>query len=66
MCLNTNMKVRVYGDAAVVAGLVRRSGTIKGIAYKDRQVLFTDTYVRRDGRWQCVSSQGTLVAAQQQ
>ena len=66
MCVNTNMKVRVYGDAAVVTGLVRRSGTIKGIAYKDRQVLFTDTYVRRDGRWQCVSSQGTLVAAQQQ
>ncbi len=64
-CVNSNMKVRVYGDAAVVTGLVTRSGTHKGAAYKDRQVLFTDMYVRRDGRWQCVASGGTLVAAQQ-
>ena len=64
-CANSNMKVRVYGDAAVVTGLVTRSGTNQGAAYKDRQVLFTDMYVRRDGRWQCVASQGTVVAAQQ-
>jgi hypothetical protein len=64
-CVNANMKVRVYGDAAVVTGLVTRSGTSKGVTYNDRQVLFTDTYVRRDGRWQCVASQGTVVAAQQ-
>jgi hypothetical protein len=64
-CVNSNMKVRVYGDAAVVTGLVTRSGTNKGAAYKDRQVLFTDTFVRRAGQWQCVASQGTFVAAQQ-
>jgi len=65
-CVNANMKVRVYGVAAVVTGLVTRGGTYKGVAYKDRQVLFTDTYVRRDGRWRCVATQGTLVASQQQ
>jgi hypothetical protein len=64
-CVNANMKVRVYGDAAVVTGLVTRGGTYKGVAYKDRQVLFTDTYIRRSGRWQCVATQGTVVAAQQ-
>ena len=64
-CANSNMKVRVFGDAAVVTGTVTSSGTRKGVAFKDRQILFTDTFVRRDGRWQCVASQGTLVASQQ-
>ena len=64
-CANSNMKPRVFGDAAVVTGTVTSSGTRKGVAFKGRQVLFTDTFVRRDGRWQCVASQGTLVASQQ-
>ena len=64
-CVNSNMKARVFGDAAVVTGTVTSSGTRKGVAFKDRQVLFTDTYIRRDGRWQCVASQGTVVASQQ-
>ena len=64
-CVDTNFKVRIYGDAAVVTGLASRSGTYKGVVFKDRQFLWTDTFVRKDGRWQCVASQGTLVAAQQ-
>jgi ketosteroid isomerase-like protein len=64
-CVNTNFKVRVYGDAAVVTGLSTQSGTSKGVAFKDRQVLWTDTFIRKDGRWQCVAGQSTLVAAQQ-
>jgi hypothetical protein len=63
--VDTNMKVRVYGDAAVVTGLGTRSGVNKGAAFKDRQFLWTDTFIRKDGRWQCVATQGTLVAAQQ-
>ena len=62
-CVNSDIKVRFYGDVAVVTGLVSRNGTVKGVAYKDRQVLFTDTYARRNGRWQCVASQGTVKAA---
>ena len=64
-CANSNMKVRIYGDAAVVTGTSTASGTYKGAAYKDRQALWTDTFIRRDGRWQCVASQATVVAAQQ-
>ena len=64
-CVDTNVKVRVYGDAAVVTGLATRGGTNKGVAFKDRQFLWTDTFVRRDGRWQCVASQSTVIAAQQ-
>jgi ketosteroid isomerase-like protein len=64
-CVDTDFKVRVYGDAAVVTALATRSGTYKGAAYKDRQSLYTDTFVRSDGRWQCVASQSTVIAAQQ-
>ena len=64
-CVNSNMKARVYGDAAVVVGTVTTSGTYQGAAIKDRQRLFTDTFIRKDGRWQCVASQSTVVAAQQ-
>jgi ketosteroid isomerase-like protein len=64
-CVDKDMKVRVYGDAAVVTGLGTRSGTFEGQPFKDRQFLWTDTFVKKDGRWQCVASQGTVVAAQQ-
>jgi ketosteroid isomerase-like protein len=64
-CGETDVKVRLYGDTAVVTGLGSRSGTAKGVAYTDRRILWTDTFVRKAGRWQCVASQGTLVASQQ-
>ena len=64
-CANSNMKARVFGDAAVVTGTVTSSGTRKGVAFKDEQSLFTDTFVRREGRWQYVASHSTYVASQQ-
>jgi hypothetical protein len=65
VCVDNNIKVRVYGNAAIVTGLGIRAGTSKGVSFKDRQILWTDTFIKKDGRWQCVASQGTLVAAQQ-
>jgi ketosteroid isomerase-like protein len=65
VCVDNNIKVRIYGDAAVVTGLGHRSGTYKGAAFQDRQSLWTDTFVQKDGRWQCVATQSTLAAAQQ-
>ena len=64
-CVDNNIKVRIYGDTAVVTGLGTRAGTYKGAAFKDRQFLWTDVFVKRNGRWECVASQGTVVAAQQ-
>ena len=64
-CVDSDMKVRIYGDTAVVTGLGTRSGTYQGKPFTDRRFLWTDVFVRRDGRWQCVASQGTVVAAQQ-
>lgn len=57
------MKVHVYGDAAVVTG----RSTIKGqLKAKDisGQYRWTDTFVRRNGRWQCVATQSTRIAQQ--
>jgi ketosteroid isomerase-like protein len=50
-----NVKVRVYGDAAVVIGRNTFKGTTKG---KDvsGQERWTDIWIKRDGRWQCVGS----------
>jgi ketosteroid isomerase-like protein len=64
-CVDDNVKVRVYGDVAIVTAHGRRSGIYKGASFKDREIYYTDTFVKKNGRWACVASQGTLVAAQQ-
>ena len=53
-------KVRVYGDAAVVLGRWTVKEQYKG---KDvsGQYRFTDTWVKKGGRWQCVASAGTKI-----
>ncbi len=50
----SDMKVRAYGDAAVVTGLSTEKVLIKG---KESTVRYrrTTVYIRRQGRWQCVS-----------
>jgi uncharacterized protein (TIGR02246 family) len=51
----SDMKVVVLGDTAIVHGLwTKRSSTAdKDTSGRSR---WTDTFVRRDGRWQCVGS----------
>ena len=49
---NYDMLARLYGnDTAVVVGKTRVKGTADGKAF-DRVVQFTDTLIKRDGRWQ--------------
>ena len=49
---NYDMLARLYGnDAAVVLGKTRVKGTADGKPF-DRIVQFTDTLIKRDGRWQ--------------
>ncbi|HZR04264.1 MAG TPA: nuclear transport factor 2 family protein [Candidatus Udaeobacter sp.] len=49
---NYDMKARLYGDdIAVVLGKTRVKGTAEGKPF-DRVVQFTDTLIKRDGRWQ--------------
>lgn len=57
----TEMKVHVYGDTAVVTGLNTIKSTSKG---KDNSgaYRFIDVFVKRDGRWQVVATQMSMVA----
>jgi hypothetical protein len=58
-----NLRARVYGDAAVATGRVTFSGTFAFVQYTDRRSVFTNTWIRKDGRWQQVASYFTSVVA---
>jgi ketosteroid isomerase-like protein len=54
--------VKVYGDAAVVVGIFRVKGTEKGKPYVHRE-RFVDTWIKSNGKWQCVATTSTLITA---
>jgi ketosteroid isomerase-like protein len=58
----SDMKVRVYGDTAVVTGKSSAKGTIGGRELKG-PVMFTRVYVKKNGKWQSVAFQQTPIAA---
>lgn len=51
--VSSNLEVLVYGNTAVVTGLDTISGQNKGQPYVAKW-LYTDVWVKRAGRWQCV------------
>jgi ketosteroid isomerase-like protein len=55
-----DVRVRVFGDAAVVTGRTRGRGQSGNTPY-DVEIRFTDMFVRRDGRWQAVASHASVV-----
>jgi ketosteroid isomerase-like protein len=55
------MKVRVFGDSAIVTGSDTGKSGSKGKEVIEKY-LWTDVFVRRNGRWQAVASQSTKVA----
>ncbi len=55
-----DMKVHLFGDTAVVTGRNVIKGTYKGQDMSGTYV-FTDTFIKRGGRWQAVASQGTKI-----
>jgi hypothetical protein len=56
----SDMKVRVYGDTAVVTYVDKQKETFKGRDVSGTS-RWTDTWVKRGGSWQCVASQGSMV-----
>ncbi|QSQ20050.1 nuclear transport factor 2 family protein [Pyxidicoccus parkwayensis] len=52
---NHDMKVRLYGDTAVVNGITSVKGVAGGKAFA-AELRFTDTLVKRNGRWRVVAS----------
>jgi hypothetical protein len=55
-----NVKVRVYGDTALVT-LYQNEKSKFGDEDRSGRYAFTDVWVKRDGVWQAVASQGTTV-----
>src|ERR1044071_4371837 len=55
MMESEDLRVRVYGDSAVVTGLTRTKGKFMGQEFSTQERA-TDVFVKRDGRWQCVRS----------
>ena len=55
------MKVRVFGNTAVVTGSDDEKSSYKGKDTSGHHV-WTDVFVKRNGRWQAVASQDTLMA----
>ena len=54
------LKIMLYGDAAVVSGRWRGSYDYKGKT-TDLTERFTNFYVRRGGEWRCVASHGSAI-----
>jgi hypothetical protein len=51
----TDMRVHVYGFAAVVTGSAAQVGNFKGQALAPK-IIFTDTFIKRNGKWRAVAS----------
>jgi len=54
--------VRLFGDAAVLTGITTVRGRAGGEPFA-AEFRFTDTYVRRDGRWRLVAGHASRIAA---
>jgi uncharacterized protein (TIGR02246 family) len=53
--LEDDIKVQVFGDAAVATGIWRAKGTEGGKPFSEVE-RFTDTYVKMGGQWKCVAT----------
>lgn len=56
---NTSTTVYLYGDTAIVTSAYRTKGTDNGKPFVHHG-RFTDTWIKRNGKWQCVADQETM------
>lgn len=54
------LQVRVYGNAAVLNGRMALTERVNGKSVTNR-IQVTQTWVKRDGRWQAVAEQATRI-----
>ncbi len=59
---NSGMRVRLYGDTAVVLGITTVKGTAGGRSFA-AELAFTDTMLKRGGRWVIVASHASRAPA---
>ena len=60
---NDGMHAIVYGNTAIVTGILWMRGRGSGGAFEHRY-RYTDTWMRLGGRWQCIASQDYLLPAE--
>lgn len=61
VAVTTDMETKVDGDHAIVTGIYHTTGTDEAGKPFDRRLRYIDTFAKRDGRWQILSSQGTPI-----
>ena len=59
--VNSGVTVRVHGNAAVAVGTTKQAGKKPTGEAFDYTYRWTDTWLERNGQWQCVASQSFLV-----
>jgi len=57
---NEGMRVHDFGDVQVITGVLHLRGREKQGSF-DRRYQFTDTWQRRNGRWQIIAAQDYLI-----
>jgi ketosteroid isomerase-like protein len=55
-----SITVHVYGNAATATGVFRAKGTEDGKPYLRRE-RFVDTWINKDGKWQCAAASATTI-----
>ncbi len=58
---NSDLRVQVYGEAAVITGAQAQQGSYNGQAISGTY-RFTSMYVQRDGQWRCVAQHASSTA----
>ena len=55
-----SLTVRIYGDVAVLRGIADNTGSMRGFPFSGK-IRYTRVFVKRDGRWQAVAMQQTVM-----
>ena len=55
-----SVTVRIYGDVAVLRGIADNTGSMRGFPFSGK-IRYTRVFVKRDGRWQAVAMQQTVM-----
>ena len=55
-----SVTVRLYGNVAILRGIADNTGTFHGFPFAGK-LRYTRVFVRRDGRWQAVAMQHTML-----
>ena len=55
-----SLSVRIYGDIAMLRGIADNTGTFRGFPFSGK-IRYTRVFVKRDGRWQAVAMQQTVM-----